>query len=309
MNKLHISVSPHIHGSKTTQKIMLDVILALIPAVIASVVYFGVNAILLIAVCVITCCACELLFNMAIKKQQTVSDLSAVVTGLLLALNLSASTPLWQAALGSVFAIVVVKCIFGGLGKNVVNPAITARVFMTIAFSASMAQSAFPDSVDATSGATALTVLANNEAVNILDLFLGNCGGAIGETCKLALLMGGIYLIAKKVISWHIPVSVIGTVFLFSLILEKGDVLTALAWVLSGGLVLGAFFMATDYVTSPSTAKGKIIFGIGVGLLTVVIRTWSNYPEGVSFAILLMNIFNPYIEQISNRKVFGGGKK
>ncbi len=309
MDKLHISVSPHIHGKKTTQKIMLDVILALVPAVIASIVLFGLNALFLILVCVITACVCELLFNMAIKKQQTVSDLSAVVTGLLLALNLSAETPLWQAALGSVFAIVIVKCIFGGLGKNVVNPAITARVFMLIAFSASMAQSAFPAGVDATSGATPLTILAKDEAVNLLDLFLGYCGGAIGETCKLALLIGGIYLIAKKVISWHIPVSVIGTVFLFTLLLEKGDVLTALAWVLSGGLVLGAFFMATDYVTSPSTAKGKIIFGIGIGLLTVIIRYWGNYPEGVSFAILLMNIFNPYIENLSNRKVFGGGKK
>ncbi len=308
MDKLHISVSPHIHGKKTTQKIMLDVILALLPATIASIVLFGLNALFLILVCVVTSCACELLFNMAIKKQQTVSDLSAVVTGLLLALNLPANTPFWQAALGSIFAIVIVKCIFGGLGKNVVNPAITARVFMTVAFS-SMAQAAFPAGVDASSGATPLSVLAANGEVNLLDLFLGKCGGAIGETCTLALLIGGIYLLAKKVITWHIPVSVIGTTFLFTLLLEKGDVLTSLAWILSGGLVLGAFFMATDYVTSPSTAKGKIIFGIGIGILTVIIRFWGNYPEGVSFAILIMNILNPYIENISNRKVFGGGKK
>ncbi len=309
MEKLHVSVSPHIHGPRSTMGIMRDVIIALLPATIAGIVLFGVDALFVIATCVISAVACELLFNIIVKKEQTVSDLSSVVTGLILALNLPASTPLWQAAIGSAFAIIVVKCLFGGLGKNVVNPAITARVFMIIAFSGSMATASFPTKLDAASGATPLTQLANDEAVNLVDLFLGNCGGAIGETCKLALIIGGIYLLVRKVISWHIPVAIIGTAFIFALLVERGSFEAALAWTLSGGLLLGAFFMATDYVTSPSTAKGKIIFGIGVGVITVLIRFWGTYPEGVSFALLFMNIVNPYIDSMCTRKVFGGDKK
>lgn len=308
MEKLHVSVSPHIHGKKTTQGIMLDVIIALLPATIAGIVLFGVDALLVVATCVIAAVACELLFNIIIKKEQTVSDLSAVVTGLLLALNLPANIPLWQAAVGSAFAVIVVKGLFGGLGKNVVNPAITARVFMLLAFG-SMTVSVFPAGMDSASGATPLTDLDNDVALNLMDLFLGKNGGALGETCALALILGGIYLLVRKVISWHIPVAFIGTAFLFTLLVEDGNLETALAWTLSGGLLIGAIFMATDYVTSPSTAKGKIIFGIGAGVITVLVRFWGTYPEGVSFAILFMNIVNPYINSLCTRKLFGGAKK
>lgn len=308
MEKLHVSVSPHIHGKKTTQGIMLDVIIALLPATLAGIVLFGINALFVVATCVIAAVACELLFNIIVKKEQTVSDLSSVVTGLLLALNLPANIPLWQAAVGSAFAIIVVKCVFGGLGKNIVNPAITARVFMLLAFG-SMTASVFPAGMDSASGATPLTDLDNDVTLNLMDLFLGKNGGAIGETCALALIIGGIYLLVRKVISWHIPVAFIGTAFLFTLLVEGGNFETALAWTLSGGLLIGAIFMATDYVTSPSTAKGKIIFGIGAGVITVLVRFWGTYPEGVSFAILFMNIVNPYIDSLCNRKLFGGAKK
>lgn len=306
-NKLHISLSPHIHSSNSTQRTMLDVIIALVPASIAAVILFGIPALIVIAVCVVSAVAGEALFNLIIKKEQTIGDLSAVVTGLILALNLPANIPLWQAAVGSLFAIIIVKGIFGGLGKNIVNPAITARVFMLIAFG-SMTAAAFPKGVDSVSGATPLANLANDQAVNLMDLFLGKCGGALGETCALALLIGGIYLIVRKVITWHIPVAFIGTTFLFTLAVEGGNLETTLAWVLSGGLMIGAFFMATDYVTSPTTAKGKLIFGIGAGVITVLIRFWGGYPEGVSFAILLMNILNPYIDSMTQRKLFGGKK-
>lgn len=308
MEKLHVSVSPHIHGKKSTQNIMLDVIIALLPATIAGIVLFGINALFVVATCVITAVVCELLFNIIVKKEQTVSDLSSVVTGLLLALNLPANIPLWQAAVGSAFAIIVVKCFFGGLGKNVVNPAITARVFMLLAFG-SMTSAAFPTGMDSASGATPLADLANDRTVDLMKLFLGQNGGALGETCALALIIGGIYLLVRKVISWHIPVAFIGTSFLFTLLVEGGSLETALAWTLSGGLLIGAIFMATDYVTSPSTAKGKIIFGIGAGVITVLIRFWGTYPEGVSFAILFMNIVNPYIDSLCTRKLFGGAKK
>lgn len=307
-NKLHVSLSPHISSSNSTQRTMLDVIIALVPVSIAAVILFGIPALLVIAVCVVSAVAGEAVFNIAVKKEQTIGDLSAVVTGLILALNLPANVPLWQAAVGSVFAIVIAKGIFGGLGKNIVNPAIAARVFMLIAFG-SMTKAAFPTGLDSVSGATPLADLANDKAVNLLDLFLGKCGGALGETCTVALLIGGIYLLVRKVISWHIPVAFIGTTFLFTFAVEGWNLETTLAWVLSGGLVLGAFFMATDYVTSPTTAKGKLIFGIGAGVITVLIRFWGGYPEGVSFAILLMNIVNPYIDSLTPRKIFGGKKK
>lgn len=310
MEKLHVSASPHIHSGRSTQKIMLDVIIALLPAIIAGVVVFGLRALLVIAVCVGISVLSEFLFNLIVKKDQTIGDLSAIVTGLILALNIPANAPLWEVGVGAVFAIIVVKCLFGGIGKNVVNPAATARVFMLVAFS-SLTKAAFPQnmSMDAVSGATPLAMLAEGEVPPLMDLFLGNIGGAIGETCTLALLIGGVYLLIKKVIMWHTPVAFIGTAFLFTLALEGGNVETALAWILSGGLFLGAIFMATDYVTSPATPFGRIVFGVGAGLLTVVIRFWGVYPEGVSFAILLMNILNPFIDSLTARKLFGGKKK
>lgn len=303
MEKLHISVSPHIRSAITTQKIMLDVIIALLPAAIAGCIIFGLSALWVILACVISSVAFEALFNIATKRTQTINDLSAIVTGLLLALNLPANTPIWQAVVGSAFAIIIVKCIFGGIGCNLVNPAITARVFMLVAF-ANLAKPAFP--LDATSSATPLVELAEGGTPSLINLFLGNIGGALGETSALALLIGSAYLLVRRVITWHIPVATILTVFILSFLLDGFSFINALSWVLSGGLIIGAFFMATDYVTSPSVAKGKIVFGIGVGLITVLIRFYGNYPEGVSFAILMLNILNPYIEKFAKRKLFGG---
>ncbi len=304
---LRLTASPHIHSIHSTRGVMLDVILALLPASIAGVCIFGLRALLVIAVTVAAAVASEAIFNLCIHKEQTVGDLSAVVTGLLLALNLPANIPLWQAVVGAVFAIVVVKCCFGGIGKNIVNPAIAARVFMLVAFG-DMAKAAFP--VDSTAGATPLSVLKDGgDAPALLDLFLGNIGGAIGETCALALILGGIYLLCRKVIMWHLPVSYIATTFLATLCIVGFDVQQALAWTLSGGLFLGAIYMATDYVTSPATWSGQILFGVGCGLLTVLIRFWSVYPEGVSFSILMMNILTPYIDIWTARKPFGGATK
>ncbi len=299
-----LAVSPHIHSGRSTAKIMGDVIISLLPATVAGTVIFGWRALLVVATCVISSIVFEALFNLIVKKEQTVSDLSAVVTGLLLALNLSVNIPLWQCAVGSLFAIVIVKCVFGGIGKNLVNPAITARVFMLIAFS-TLATPAFP--VDSVATATPLTA---ETLPSVLDLFMGKHGGAIGETSVLALLIGGVYLLIRRVISWHIPAAYIGVVFLFSIFMEGFNVDTALSLTMSGGLFIGAIFMATDYTTSPQTPWGKIIFGVGCGLLTGVIRYFGTYPDGVSFAILFMNILTPYICNWTKRKVFTeGGKK
>ena len=303
---LHISSNPHVHCGRSTSTIMRDVLIALAPATIAGIVIFGLRSLIVILACVISCVAFEALFNLIAKKEQTIGDLSAAVTGLLLGLNLPANLPIWQCVVGSAFAIIVVKCLFGGIGYNVVNPAITARVFMLISF-ASVGTAAFPASVDAVAGATPLVQLASGEAVELKTLLLGTHGGAIGETCAIALLIGLVYLLVRKVITWHIPVAFVGSVFILSLLIE-GNANDALAMVLSGGLLIGAVFMATDYVTSPSTALGKIIFGLGCGFITFLIRYYGSYPEGVSFAILLMNILNPYIDKLTAHKVFGGKK-
>ena len=314
MKKLHTSNAPHIHSGASTSRIMLDVTIAMLPASIAAVVLFGLPALWIILTCVASAVASEFLFNLAVGKKQTVGDLSAVVTGLLLALNLSTRVPLWQCAIGSVFAIVVVKCFFGGLGKNIVNPAITARVLMLLTFGV-VAGGANPVIVELTSSATPLDALNQGveglkSAPSIMSLLLGTHGGAIGETCAVALLLGGIYLLVRRVITWHVPVAFIGTVFVASFLAEGMDAAAALAAVLSGGLLIGAIFMATDYVTSPSTPWGKIIFGLGTGLITFMIRELGIYPEGVSFAILFMNIITPYISSWTKRKVFGtGGNK
>lgn len=309
-SRMYLSISPHIRSKISTTSIMLDVIIALLPTTIAGCVIFGLRSLVVVTVCVLAAVASEFIFNLIMKKDQTIGDLSAVVTGLLLGLNLTASIPLWQAAVGSVFAIIIVKCIFGGLGCNVVNPAITARVFMLIAFTA-VTSSASPTIVDTASGATPLDVLKGNDGSipSILNLFLGIKGGAIGEVCIVALIIGGIYLIVRRVITWHIPVTFIATVFIFSFIFADFDFNSAIIFTLSGGLFIGAIFMATDYVTSPSTPLGKIIFAFGAGFITVIIRFYAIYPEGVSFAILLMNIVNPYIETLTKRKIFGGREK
>ncbi len=304
MEKLISAVSPHITSKRNTQSIMLDVVIALIPSGIASAIIFGLRALLVIGVCVLVCILSEYIFEKICKKDNTIGDFSAVVTGLLLAYNLPVSIPLWQAAIGSFFAIVVVKQLFGGIGQNFANPAITARIFMLVAFSQTMTTWTFPD---ASSSATPLKLMTDGNLSSLpsyLDMFLGVRGGCLGETCTIALLVGGIYLIARRVISWHTPVAFIGTVFAMSFLLDKEPVYQ----LMSGGLIIGAFFMATDYATTPSTKWGKVIFGIGCGLITILIRFWGSYPEGVSFSILLMNIFTPYISRITRRKPLTGGK-
>jgi electron transport complex protein RnfD len=303
---LHMSVSPHVHCGRSTSDIMRDVFVALVPAAGAGIMIFGLRALLVIAICVGACVGLEALFNYIVKKEQTIGDYSAAVTGLLLALNLPANIPLWQCVVGSAFAIIVVKCLFGGLGYNVVNPAITARVFMLVSFASvgTAASSILPDAV---AGATPLVQIAEGSELSLKALFLGNHGGAIGETCALALLFGFLYLLISGVITWQIPVTYIGSVFVLSLLME-GNATTALALTLSGGLLIGAIFMATDYVTSPVTPFGKVVFGLGCGLLTFLIRYFGSYPEGVSFAILIMNILTPYIDKFTAHKVFGGKK-
>ncbi len=306
-NKIKLSVSPHIHSGNSTAGIMADVLISLLPVTVAGCVIFGLRSLLVIAACVISCVGFEALFNLIIKKEQTIGDFSAAVTGLLLALNLPANIPIWQCVVGSLFAIIVVKCLFGGIGANIVNPAITARVFMLVAFSSTMGKAAFPTVVDTVAGATPLDA---ETAPSLFDMFFGLHGGAIGETCSAALLIGFIYLLIRRVITWHIPVSFIGTVYVLSLFMEGFDLLASLTAILSGGLFIGAIFMATDYVTSPATWGGKLIFGLGAGLITFLIRYFGTYPEGVSFAILFMNILTPYIDRWTKYKVFGtGGKK
>ena len=305
MNALKkISVSPHIHSGRSTARIMLDVLIALLPATVAGVVIFGWQALLPVAVCVISCVGFEAIFNLITKREQTVGDLSAAVTGLLIALNLPANIPVWQCVIGSLFAIIIVKCLFGGIGNNLVNPAATARVFMLVAFE-TMAVSAFP----VTDTVASATPLAAETMPSLMTMFLGNHGGAIGETCCAALILGGLYLLIRRVITWHIPVAFIGTVFVFAFFMEGFNAIEALSFIMAGSLSIGAIFMATDYVTSPSTAWGKIVFGLGAGLLTCLIRYYSVYPEGVSFAILLMNILNPYIDRWTKHKVFAIGDK
>ena len=305
-NMLHISASPHIHSGRSTASIMRDVIIALAPASIAGAVIFGLRALLIIAVCVATCVVCEYFYNVIVKRYQSAGDLSAAVTGLLIALNVPANIPIWQCIVGSAFAIILVKCVFGGIGCNLVNPAITARIFMLVSFG-SMATQAMPKIVDVTAGATPLELIAGGETPAMKDLLLGTTGGALGETCAVALILGFIYLLARRIITWHIPVVFVASVFVLSY-LSEGSLETALALVLSGGLLIGAIFMATDYVTSPPTAWGKVLFGFGAGLLTFLIRKYGVYPEGVSFAILFMNILTPYIERLTSHKIFGGVK-
>ena len=311
MDNLIVSSSPHIHSRTTTSNIMRDVIIALLPAAGASVVLFGFYAALMIAVCVTSAILAEFVFNLIAKKKQTIGDLSAVVTGLLLALNLSTKVELWQCMLGSIFAIIVIKCIFGGLGKNFANPAITGRIFLIIAFGAVAggAHTLFT-APEIAAGATPLEVIktGNGQVLpSLIDMLIGNRGGAIGETCAIALLIGFSYLLIRKVISWHIPVVFIGTVFVLSLIIKQ-DLTVAAYEVLGGGLLIGAIFMATDYVTSPMGRLSKVIFAFGCGVITVLIRFWGSYPEGVSFAILFMNILSPYIEKIHIIKPLGGIK-
>lgn len=278
------------------------VIIALMPSVVASAIYFGGRAILLIAVCVATCVLTEFICRKLMKRNQTISDLSACVTGILLALNLPVTLPIWEAVIGSFVAIAVVKQLFGGIGQNFANPAIVGRIVLMLSFTADMTTWAKPyywcaSILDMTTGATPLV----SGDSSYMDLFLGNVGGCLGETSAVAILIGGLFLIIMRVITPSAPISFIGTVALLTFI-TGGDVLYQ---VLAGGLLLGAFFMATDYSTTPITEKGRIIFGIGCGIITFVIRNYGGYPEGVSFSILLMNILTPYIDRLTMTKPVG----
>ena len=302
--------SPFTHCGASTQRIMLDVIIALLPATAAAIVIFGAQALVPILSCVIAAVVSEFLFNAITRRKQSIGDLSAVVTGLLLGLNLSTNVPVWQCVLGSVFAIVFVKCLFGGLGHNFANPAITARVFMLVSFTQVMG-GAMPKGVDLVTSATPLEVLSTGgEGLpSLLDMFLGVRGGAVGETCVIALLIGFAYLVVRRVIRWYVPAIFVGSVFVLYFV-TTGSAVTALYEIMAGGLFLGAIFMATDYQTSPINNKGKAFFALGCGILTFVIREYCAYPEGVSLSILVMNILAPMIEKWTAATPLGlGGPK
>lgn len=313
MEKLIVSSSPHFHGKKTTQNIMLDVILALSPAMVASVVIFGFQAAAVIITCVASCALSEYLCRRVMKRPQTVGDLSCVVTGILLALNLPVTISPFIALFGSVVAIVVVKQMFGGIGQNFVNPALTARIVLMNSFPARMTHwtGAFDygASADAVTTATPLAEYAagtgSGYAPQYLDMFLGRTGGCLGETCALAILLGGIYLIARRVISPVIPAAYLATAAVLSFLLGRDPLFDLLA----GGLMLGAFFMATDYTTSPLYFWGRVAFAVGCGVLTIVIREFGSLPEGVSYSIVLMNIMTPLIERYIKPKAFGTVKE
>jgi len=294
---------------------MLDVLIALIPAFVASILIFGARAAVVTCVCVISCVLFEWLFEKITKRPNTIGDYSACITGVLLAFNLPVTIPIWQAVFGSAVAIILVKQLFGGLGKNFANPAITARIVMFLAFSVSMTNWYSPNvgtslwvyPIDGVAGATPLALMKNEhfEALpGIWQMFIGVRGGCLGETSNFALLVGGIYLMIRRVITWHAPAAFIVVVFGFSALIGQDAVYHLFA----GGLFIGAFFMATDYVTTPQTNLGRLIFGIGAGFLTVILRVYSSYPEGVSFAILLMNILTPYINKFTETKPLGGVK-
>ena len=301
MKKLIVSPSPHDENYIKTSTIMLNVIIALLPALAAGCYIFGLRALLLTAVCVASCVIFEFCCRKLMKRDNTIGDLSAVVTGVILAMNLPVTLPLWMAVVGSFVAIVIVKQLFGGIGQNFANPAITARIVLMLSFPTAMTNWAIPffykESADVVTGATPLV----SGDASYMDLFLGKVGGCFGETCALALLIGGLYLAIRRIISLAAPVGFIGALALLSFI--AGD--DPLYAILSGGVFLGAFFMATDYATTPITAKGKLVFGLGCGIITFIIRHFGSYPEGVSFSILLMNVLTPYIEQLTRSKVFG----
>lgn len=353
MSKLHTSAAPHINSGATTRNVMRDVAIALLPATVAAVILFGLQALIIVLVSVASAIASEYLFNVVCKKKQTVFDFSAVVTGLILALNYSTRVPLWLCALGSAFAIIVVKCLFGGLGKNIANPAAAARVFLLIAFAGFVGGGAFSNLgnnevsyTDANgevivlqedvsffdvafgktdkivvkeyyeteegvlvSTATPLGEVGKDGAPSLLNLFLGKNGGSIGETCALALLLGYLFLVLRGVIKWYVPLAFVGTVF--GLFLIRYGFNVALYQVLAGGLLFGAIFMATDYVTTPLSNLGKVVFCIGCGVITFAFRigfVGGGLPEGVSISILFMNLLTPMIEQWTNPRTLGGVK-
>ena len=303
-DRLIVTASPHIRDASTTRGLMGNVVIALLPAVLAAGLIFGVQALVLVAVTTLACVAFEYIYEKLLKKSNTVGDLSAVVTGIILALNMPVGMPLWIAVVGAFVAIVITKQLFGGLGYNFANPALVGRIVLFISFAGSMNKWVFPDAaVDQLSSATPLAV-ADKSKLSLLDLFMGIHGGVLGETCALAIVLGLIYLVATKTISIAIPASYVGSMFVFYLIATH-SVHEALVAVLSGGLLFGAVFMATDYVTSPFTLKGKLVYGVALGIVTFAIRYWGSYTEGVSFALLFMNLWVPYINDLTRQTPYG----
>lgn len=323
MGFLKVTSSPHMRHEDTTRIIMLDVIIALVPALIWAVYVFGARALLLTLVSVVSAVVFEFLYRKILRKSTTVGDLSAVVTGMLLAYTLPVSVPMWLPVLGSFFAIVIVKQLYGGIGKNVVNPALAARVFLFLAFPSEMATYTAPfeklpilgvKTADVVAQATPLAALQSGTkpSIDLIDLFMGNVSGCIGEVSTLLLLAGALYLFVRKVITWHIPVTYIVTCAVISYIFPSVG-MDAVQYVLyelcAGGLMIAALFMATDYTTSPVSSKGRIIYAIGCGLITMFIRKCGSYPEGASFAVLVMNCLAWYIDKFTRPRVFGGVKK
>ncbi len=305
-----VSSSPHVRSNDSTSKIMLLVIIALMPASLFGIYNFGIRALMIICITIATCVISEFLYNLIVKKKNTIDDLSAIVTGLLLALNLPVSIPWWQPIVGGVFAIIVVKCLFGGLGQNFMNPALAARCFLLFSFSEYMVNyEVTKNGVDVYTGATPLALIREKglSGVNVRDMFTGNIAGTIGETSVIAILLGAIILILFNVIDLKIPFSYIITfaVFMFIFGSQRFDINYVVAQLCGGGLMLGAFFMATDYVTSPITPSGQIVFGICCGLLTGIFRCFGANAEGVSFAIILSNILVPIIEKFTVPRAFG----
>ena len=324
-SNLSVSSSPHLVTKLDTKKTMQYVVLALVPAIVMATVYFGFGALLRVVLGGVFCWASEYLYDKVMKKKDTTGDCSFAVTGVILALNLPANFPIWMEAIGCVVAIVIVKCLYGGLGKNIANPAIVGRIVLLLSFTSYMTSwplTTFQKAaagVDAVTGATPLGELSDGAAVlpSLTDMLIGNIGGAMGETCTIAILLGGAFLIWKKIISPIIPLTYIGTVFVFSLIYyacvggagQYGALGMAVFEVLAGGVCFGAFFCATDYVTSPIMDRGKYIYAVGCGLFTMIIRLFASYPEGASFAILFMNVLTPLIDRFVIRQYYGVAKK
>ncbi|MBQ5588818.1 MAG: RnfABCDGE type electron transport complex subunit D [Anaerotignum sp.] len=304
-----VSGTPHVRSKESIQSIMRDVIIALVPATAAGIYYFGISALILIIAAIASSVIFEALCQKIMKKPVTVSDLSAVVTGLLLAMNLPAAAPVWVAIVGSAFAIIFGKQLFGGLGQNFINPALAGRAFLLASYPTEMTTWSVPNGLEVADAATYATPLAQLKAGNLEaslgELVLGQCGGTIGETCAIALIIGGVYLLYKHVISWKIPVIYIATVAILFGVIGRHGVRMPLQEIMAGGVMLGGIFMATDYASSPVTPKGQIIFAVGAGLITYLIRTFGGYPEGVSYSILIMNCCVPLIERFTEPTIFG----
>lgn len=300
-----LSSSPHIRSNNSIQSIMRDVVIALLPATFAGIYFFKLQAALVILTSVLSCICAEALWQKLTHRPITINDYSAVVTGLLLAFNVPPSLPLWMVVLGSFFAIIVVKQFFGGLGANIVNPALAGRAFLLASWPTAMTTW----TIDGATSATTLAILKSGQGnlPTMFDAFIGHMGGCIGETSALALLIGGAYLLYRRVITWHIPVCYIGTVLILTTVIGRNGFMTGngLYEIFTGGLMLGAIFMATDYTTCPMTKKGQVIFAIGCGFLATVIRVFGGYPEGVSYSILIMNLFVPLIDKFVTPRVFG----